>query len=241
MSVIPLAEVMKLRARLDDELLHECVADAAQAFTRVLSEELGESAVLFRLFVTVPFGALAERERTFALGLARARQFEDALDDETPVVCLLGSSGKLAKWNDRHQSRAHLAIPLTETSFIQTIPMIARLMSDMDTGLDWLEKQKSRIVVKSFGKMARLLYVENAATAVTADGFKLIPDQEFVKEHGVKTVLGIGGAYLGGSFVCALLFTNEVIPRRTVEKFMPLINSFKIATMKLVSERRFFA
>lgn len=239
--MIPLAEVMKLRARLDDELLHECVADAAQAFTRVLSEELGESAVLFRLFVTVPFGALAERERPFALELARARQFEDALDDETPVVCLLGSSGKLAKWNDRHQSRAHLAIPLTETSFIQTIPMIARLMSDMDTGLDWLEKQKSRIVVKSFGKMARLLYVENAATAVTADGFKLIPDQEFVKEHGVKTVLGIGGAYLGGSFVCALLFTNEVIPRRTVEKFMPLINSFKIATMKLVSERRFFA
>ena len=140
----------------------------------------------------------------------------------------------------RRKSERHLAVPLTQASFIQTIPMVARLMSDMETGIEWVEKQKTRIMVKSFGTMARVLYVEDAATTKTSDGFKLIPDQDFVKENGVKTVIGLGGAYLNRSVVMALLFTNESIPRRTAEKFMPVINTFKIATMKHVAEGRVF-
>lgn len=37
-----------------------------------------------------------------------------------------------------------------------------------------------------------------------------------------------------------LLFTNEIIRRRTVEKFMPLIDTFKVATMKLIVGQRIF-
>jgi len=36
------------------------------------------------------------------------------------------------------------------------------------------------------------------------------------------------------------LFPNEIIPRRTVVRFMPLINAFKVATMKLAAEKRVF-
>ena len=231
---------MKLRTRLDEELQRTCLADAAQTFTDVLYEELQESAVLFRLFVTVPFASLGREEKDFAAELAEARGFADDLNDETRVVCLLGSAGTRAQWNDRHQSKRHLAVPLAQASFIQTIPLVARLMSDMNTGLDWVEKQKGRISVKSFGTMARLLYVEDAATDKTSDGFSLIPDQDFVKENGVKTVVGLGGAYLNRSVVTVILFTNETIPRRSVEKFMPVINTFKVATMKLVAEGRVF-
>ena len=88
--------------------------------------------------------------------------------------------------------------------------------------------------------MARVLYVEDAATARTSDGFNIVPDQDFVAANGIKTVLGLGGAYLNRSIVTVILFTNAIIPRRTVEKFMPLINTFKVATMKLVSEQRIF-
>jgi len=240
MSAYSLEDVTKLRARLDQELKCECLAEAAQKFVEILFEELEESAVLFRLFVTVPYAALAEHERSFASELAQARGFADAVKDDTSVICLLGTRGKQAGWNDRHQSERHLAIPLTGTSFIQTIPMVSRLMSDMGTGLEWVEKQEARIPVKSFGRMARVLYVEDAATTRTNDGFNIVPDQEFVRENGIKTVIGLGGAYLSRSIVTALLFTNEVIPRRTVETFMPVINTFKVATMKLVAEQRIF-
>lgn len=240
MSAYSLGDVMKLRKRLDEELRCASLADAGQAFTGVLYEELEESAVLFRLFGTVPFGGLGSVERAAAKKIAEKRGFVDEMDDETRVVCLLGSSGRRAAWNDRHQSMHHLAIPLTQASFIQTIPMIARLMSDMGTGLDWVEKQKSRIVVKTFGTMARMLHVEDAASARTSDGFQLIPDQDFVRANGIKTVLGIGGAYLNRSVVTAILFTNETIARKKVEKFMPIINTFKTATMKLVNEGKYF-
>ncbi len=240
MSTYSLGDVMKLRTRLDEELQSTCLADAAQMFTDVLYAELQESAVLFRLFVTVPFASLGEHEKGFATALADVRGFRKELSDETEVVCLLGSAGRRAQWNERHQSQKHLAIPLAQASFIQTIPVVARLMSDMDTGIDWLDKQKGRILVKSFGTMARLLYVEDASTGKTSDGFQLIPDQDFVKENGVKTVVGLGGAYLNRSVVTVLLFTNETIPRQKVEKFMPVINTFKVATMKLVAEQRIF-
>lgn len=240
MSSYSLEDVTKLRARLDEELRCPSLAESAQRFTEILYEEIRESAVLFRLFVTVPFDALGETERNFATRLARSRRVVDQLKDDTNVVCLLGTAGKEARWNDRHQSEAHLAIPLTEASFIQTIPMVARLMSDMGTGLEWVDKQKTRIVVKSIGRMARVLYVDDAAAAQTADGFPLIPDREFVAANGIKTVLALGGAYLSGSIVTVILFTNEATEQRHVEKFMPLINTFKTATMKLVAEKRFF-
>ena len=240
MSAYSLEDVTKLRARLDQELRCDRLAEAAQKFVEILFEELEESAVLFRVFVTVPFAVLGERERSFATELAQARRFADQVNDDTSVVCLLGTRGKHASWNDRHASAPHLAIPLTNVSFIQTIPMVSSLMSDMGTGLEWVEKQESRILVKSFGRMARVLYVEDAATARSSDGFNIVPDQDFVAVNGIKTVLGLGGAYLNRSIVTALLFTNEIIPRRAIEKFMPLINTFKVATMKLVAENRVF-
>ena len=240
MSTYSLGDVTKLRARLDEDLRCESLAESAQKFVEILFEDLEESAVLFRLFVTVPFAVLGERERSFATKLAQVRGFSDELNDDTSVICLLGTRGKQAGWNDRHQSKRHLAIPLTNASFIRTIPMVSRLMRDMGTGLEWVEKQEERILVKSFGRIARVLYVENAATARTSDGFNIVTDQDFVTANGIKTVLGLGGAYLNRSIVTAILFTNEIMPQRTVEKFMPLINTFKVATMKLVAEQRIF-
>ena len=240
MSTYSLEEVANLRARLNQDLRCDSVAEAAQKFVEILFVELEESAVLFRLFVTVPFAVLGERERSFATKLAQARGFVDELNDDTSVVCLLGTKGKETGWNERYESERRLAIPLTKASFIQTIPMLSRLMSDMGVGLEWVEKQESEILTKSFGRMARVLYVEDAATARTSGGFDVVTERDFVAANGIKTVLGLGGAYLNSSIVMAILFTNETTPQRAVEKFMPLISTFKVATMKLVAEQRIF-
>lgn len=86
MSAYSLGDVVKLRARLDRDLRCESLTESAQKFVGVLFEELEESAVLFRLFVTVPFAVLGERERSFATELAQARGFADELNDDTSVV-----------------------------------------------------------------------------------------------------------------------------------------------------------
>lgn len=235
-------DVRGLQKRVETEL-KECgsLQEASQKFVELLFDELSESAVLFRVFGTAAFGTLPERDQEFARNLALERGCESVLQEKTTVVSLLGTRGKRNSWNDRYLSRGHLAIPLTEASFIKTIPMVARLMSDMGTGLEWVEKQKLNMVVRSMGQMARVLYVEDAGEVDTADGFKVVPDQEFVVENGVRTVLGLGGAYLDRTIVTIILFTSELIPHGRVEKLMPLVHGFKVATMKGVMQGRIFA
>jgi hypothetical protein len=236
-----LEDVAALRSRVEDELkVQASFQEASQKFIDVLYEELKSSAVLFRLFATVELEKLPEKEKDFALALARARGFLPELQPKTPVVTLLGSRGKLPQWNHRLRSERHLAIPLTSASFIKTIPMVSRLMGDMGTGLPWVQRQEKNMIVTSMGQMARVLYVEDALEARTGDGFDVIPDRSFVVENGVRTVLALGGAYLNGTIVAVVLFTSELIPQDRVEKLLPVVHGFKTATMKAVMQGRIF-
>jgi len=236
-----LEDVGALRSRVEEGLKESAsFQQACQKFTDILYDELSSSAVLFRVFATVDFEKLPEKERTFALDLAGARGFLAEVQAKTKVVTLLGSRGKRAQWNQRHRSERHLAIPLTSVSFIKTIPMVARLLGDMGTGLAWVQKQERNMVVTSMGRMARVLYVENALESRTGDGFDVIPDRSFVEENQVRTVLGLGGAYLNGTIVAVALFTSELVPQDRVERLMPVVHGFKVATMKQVMQGRIF-
>jgi len=234
-------DVTALRSRVEDELKESgSFQQASQKFIDILYEELIASAVLFRIFATVELEKLQGKEKDFALELARTRGFDSELKPKTPVVALLGSRGKRPQWNHRLRSERHLAIPLTSASFIKTIPMVSRLMGDMGTGLAWVQKQERQMIVTSMGQMARVLYVRDALETRTGDGFDVIPDRSFVTENRVRTVLGLGGAYLNGTIVAAVLFTNELVPQDRVEKLMPVMHGFKIATMKAVMQGKIF-
>jgi hypothetical protein len=236
-----LKDVAALRSRVEAELKESAsFQQASQKFIDILYEELSSSAVLFRVFATVDFERLPEKERDFVLDLARAREFLSEVQAKTPVVTLLGSRGKRPQWNHRLRSERHLAIPLTSASFIKTIPMVSRLMGDMGTGLEWVQKQERHMIVTSMGRMARVLYVADALETRTGDGFDVIPDRSFVTENLVRTVLGLGGAYLNGTIVAVVLFTSERVPQNRVEKLMPVMHGFKIATMKAVMQGRIF-
>lgn len=236
------AEVTTLRQRLDEELRGSShLQGAAQSLADALYKELEASSVLVRLFGTVPFRHLPDQDKRYVRKLAASRGCADELHDQTTVISLLGSRGKKATWNDRRHSVDHLGIPLVSASFIKTIPMVARLMIGMETGLDWIDKQQTEIVVRSMGHMAQLLHVEDAASGVTNDGYKIVPAQDFVAAHGVRTVLGLGGAYLNRTVIALILFTNERIPQDHAAKFMPVIHSFKTATMNHVMRANFFA
>ncbi|HSF18155.1 MAG TPA: hypothetical protein VLK65_21655 [Vicinamibacteria bacterium] len=237
-----LDDITRLRGLVEKEL-EGCqnLQAAAQRFSELLFEELVDSAVLLRVFATASFTQLPEMERGFAVRLSQERGFEAELRPSTTVVTLLGTRGRRASWNERRLSKRHLAIPLVRTSFIKTIPMVSRLMSEMGTGVAWVEKQHNNIVVKTMGKMASVLHVDDAREATTADGFKVVPDQDFVSANGVHTVVGLAGAYLNGTVVAVIVFTDERAPAERVNKFMPLINAYKVATMKNVMAGRIFA
>ena len=234
-------DVAALRSRVEEELKDfGNFQQASQKFIDILYEELVASAVLFRVFATIELEKLPAKEKDYVLDLARVRGFLPELQPGTQVVTLLGSRGKRPRWNHRLRSERHLAIPLTSTSFIKTIPMVSRLMGDMGTGLKWVQKQERNMIVTSMGRMARVLYVEDALETRTGDGFDIIPDRSFVTENRVRTVLGLGGAYLNGAIVAVVLFTSELVPQDRVEKLMPVMHGFKIATMKTVMQGKIF-
>lgn len=230
-----------LRQRLTENLEGTTnLEESAQICASTLFEEFSQSAALVRVFASTTFAELPTRERDFVTRLATARGASSELNERTPVICLLGTRGFRDRWNDRRRSQNHLAIPLLRASFVKTLPMISRLMTDLGTGVEWIEKQTTLIVVKSIGRMAQLLYVEDAATAETRDGFKIVAAQDFVAAHRIKTVLGMGGAYPNRAFVAIAIFAKESFSQAQAEKFLPLLNTLKTATMSQVMAGRIF-
>ena len=59
--------------------------------------------------------------------------------------------------------------------------------------------------------------------------------------HAIRTVFGMGGAYLNGILAVVILFSSESLPRANVDRFPSLISNFKMATASLVEQKRWFA
>ncbi len=232
----PIADLANLRAELKG-LTSECptLRDAGQICVDRLHQEFAESLALIRLFATVPFAFLPEREQAFARRLATERKVQSQITEDTIVLTLLASRGSMPEWNDPRRSRHHLAIPVLSASFIQTIPLVSRVLAE--TGIvPWLEKQSTLIMLKTVGEMAQLIYVEAARTSRTSDGFHVIPSQDFVQAHDIRTVLALGGSYLNGTAMALLLFTTEHFTEGQAAKFTPLVNTIKTMTMKAVMD-----
>lgn len=237
MSVISNCSLIEIRNLIDqvESELKDCarLQEAAQECARLLYEEFEESIVLARVFMTLPFGDLTIRGKAFVTNLAGTKNLQHLLNDKTQVLSLLGTYGAQPEWRDRFQSQSHLGIPLLSASFVESIPMVSRLMSDMGINTDWFDASEPDVLVKSLGRAAGVFYVRDARTWLDNQNRKIVSAQDFVQEHNVKTVFGLGGSYLNGSFVAIIVFTRETIEQARAEAFMSLVNTYKTATMKL--------
>ena len=104
---------------------------AARALTQTLHADFGDNVVLARLFLTQPFGRLPDDLRRSAWNVVEAQGLQGDIRETTPVLTLLGTSGRLAEWCDRRRSRTHAAIPLCSRVFVDSIPMLARMLQEM--------------------------------------------------------------------------------------------------------------
>lgn len=216
--------------------------DAAQRYISQIYDGLTESVVLARLFATIPFSLLPAENQSFVQRLAESASVADLVRPQTPVLSLLGTRGTHPEWNDRRASQGHVGIPLASSAFVDRIPMISRLLKQLGAGIAWLDAADTAIVSRTFQNLSGVFYARDAGQELDNKGRKVIAAQDFVEEAGVKTVFGIGGGYLGSAtFFTTIVFTRELLEKKTAECFMVQATKFKTATLGLVADDRFFS
>ena len=237
------AEALQLERRFQKKIHRAPSLEvAAQRYVESVYEALSDSLVLLRLFATVQFRDLPAPNQAFVRALADSTGAADAIDDDTLVLSLLGSMGVEPAWCDRRLSVNHVGIPLVSRAFVGEIPMIARLLKQLGVELDWIDRQDTAIVGKTFGLQSGVFHVADAATAVDSSNRKIIAAQEFVASHGVKTVYGVGGGYVATPVFTAITgFCRDPIDQSRVEWFRSHIDRFKAETDTLVKQGRIFS
>jgi hypothetical protein len=211
--------------------------EAAQALATALYTHFADSAILARVYVTVPFAALPPATQAFVQALPGAAV---ALTGTTPVLSLVGTQGQIVEWNDRRKSKQHGAIPLISAEFVDGIPMIARLLRELGVPLDWIDSHDARRLVRTIGSTTGLFYVEDAVRAMDDRGRKVIPAVDFVFAYDVKSVFGTGGAYPDGQMVVVVVFCRDPVTRVTAQMFLSLVDLFKGQTGSLVAPAKVF-
>ncbi|MEO7037209.1 MAG: hypothetical protein ABI548_24865 [Polyangiaceae bacterium] len=211
------------------------IEDAAKLFVDQLATY--STVVLARVFLVLPLSGLPETEQAAARGAASGAS---QLNSKTPVLALLGSAGRLPQWRERTKSVGHLAIPLLSSDHVQNIPMIAKLLSDLEVNLAGLDDGKPIATRRMLGGLNAAFFVADAASSLDGAGRHIIPAQDFVAANEVRTVFGMGGAYADGTLAVAIVFTSETIDRAVVDRFPSVISNFKMATATLLSTGRVY-
>jgi len=198
---------------------------AARILANNVYVALEGAVVLTRVFGVLDYGSLPSAERAYA-----QRIVHEPIAPDTRVLTLLASRGSVAAWNERKRSSAHLAIPLVSPEFVQTSPMVASLLRELHAHHDRSGHPFASI---------RTFYVFDARTSTDAQGRHTIPDQDFVREHDVRTVLGVGGT-LGATTFALILFARQHVTHAAADQFVPLASEFASLASGAVSRGRFF-
>lgn len=243
LGTLDMEQLLRWLDTLEPELARaQSLQEAAQRLTRYIYEQFHESLALVRLFATVPHGRLPARDRYFVEQLATAHGQRALLRPGTPVLSLLGTSGSLPEWNERYASRGHLGLPLVSPSFVDSIPMVSRLLKDLGLPLHWLVAGEGHLRgEQSLGRLLGTFYVREAQGAVDEQGRQIISSTQFIQEHGVRTVFGMGGGYVAHeSVLVAIFFSRERLERHQVEPLSALVSMLKSATTELVAAQRLY-
>lgn len=241
-SDFPRTDILSLQDDLR-AVVRNCVSleQAAQRAVSTIYEALSGSAVLVRLFATVPFRSLPGDIQARVQELASRNLGEEVVREDALILTLLGTRGLQAAWDHRQQSAGHAGVPLVSARFVEAIPMVSRLLQELGVDLRWFDHADLGFVeTKLAGGLAGLFYVRDAASATDAGGRLIIPSQSFVAEHGVKTVFGLGGAYAEGTIFTLIVFTKHLLEKEEVEPYVRLVSPLKAATASLVREKRLF-
>jgi two-component system NtrC family sensor kinase len=194
-------------------------AAAAACLHRSLVDEDGQRATaLVRIYKTHRYSALPPDARAFA-----ERTAGDDLDPVTSCLTLIGTSGTVPEWNDPTRSASHRAIPLADHEAVARLPMVAGLLRELGVGADLVVTPGSAVRLRKHHETYNVFHV------LDARGSALIPAQDFVDEHGVRSVVGCGGILLSGDFYGLIIFATVTVPPAQADLFRSIALTLKAA------------
>jgi hypothetical protein len=183
------------------------------------TEEGARECVLARFYKTHAYGTLPADLQAFARGvLGTAPPTPDV-----QCLTLLATMGDEPEWNDRRGSRGHQAIPLASVQVVEQAPMIAELIRAMGMDVQMVVNPDREIIRGAEGKTFNVFFVPDAA------GSPYIPAQDFVRGHGVRSVLGFGGVLVTGEFYAVILFSRVPVPGESADRFRNVALDLKLA------------
>jgi hypothetical protein len=235
-----LEEFIAVRGRLERLPQRPTFEQEAQELMEALYSEFRSSLVLVRTFITVPYRRLPPDIQRAVNDTSQVQGVRELVKPDTLVLTLAGTAGRELAWNDRRYSRGHRGIPLVSSKFVSTIPMVARLLRQMGLGIEWIDSGDVSLFDQSVA--SRLFYVPDAAVTVDAQRRKVIPDQNFVRAHGVKTVFGVGGSFVmsQSSLMAMIAFCSESVPKGVASWFSTITTRLMARTFSAVQAGALF-
>jgi hypothetical protein len=202
--------------------------DSASAIVRYLYQHFADpqtgekNCVLVRFFKTHCFQELPPELQEFA----RSAVHNPAdLKDETRCLTLLATAGSRSEWNSRDTSAGHQAIPLTTEEVVRQAPMVAQLIQQIGVDISQIVGISPTLMIDVQQQNYNVFHVPEAL------GSPYVPAQDFVRENGVRSVLGFGGQFPSGNLFAVILFSRVYIPRETAEMFRTLALGIKLAVL----------
>lgn len=214
-----LAETLRcsnaLRRLMRDAVSIEAAArDACRFLYDELETAEGQRAcALVRCYKVHDYGLLPEELQRFA----RAQLGGTAAPGpHLRCLTLMATVGDEPEWNDRRRSKGHQAIPLPTAAVVERAPMIAQLFRAFGVALQAAVKPAPEIIRELGGRSYGVFFVPDAK------GSPYIPAQDFVEQHGIRTVLGFGGSLLSGDLFAIILFTRARVSEDVADRFRSL-------------------
>lgn len=203
-----------------------CGAHLRRRAADAASMEAAAQAVVDGLYET--FGGAGPEPEFALLRLFRSMRTKDARaacpqglpgPDDAPAMVLLGSRGLEPAWCGRLGSRKHQLIPLPDPDALDGIPMVMRLLQELGLGEAMWSAEAPFPADHELG----VFHIEEAAQS------PYVPDQDFVRAHGIKSVVGFGGTLPGRDVFVVLGFARSAVPLTAADRLRLLASHVRAA------------
>ncbi|GAC1685286.1 MAG: hypothetical protein PVS2B1_05120 [Candidatus Dormibacteraceae bacterium] len=186
---------------------------------------------LVRFYRTINFANLDPSLQGYAASVLRPEKPRPSMKCFT----LMGTAGALPEWNRRQTSAAHRAIPLSSHAAIERLPMVSRLIRDLGVSVDALVDPTVSEATSDPGVPLSVFYVRRA------EGHSAVPDQEFVRVHGIRSVVAFGGSISSSDLWTTILFTRVELRPEVAGLFRLLASDISIAVVSRLRLKLFTA
>jgi hypothetical protein len=186
---------------------------------------------LVRFYRTINFADLDRSLQGYAASVMRPEKPRPSMKCFT----LMGTAGALPEWNSRQTSVAHRAIPLSSRAAIENLPMVSRLIRDLGVSVGALVDPPASETISDPGVPLNVFYVKRA------EGHRSVPDQRFVREHGIQSVVAFGGSIGPNDLWTIIIFTRVELRPEVAGVFRLLAPDVSIAVLSRLRLKLFAA